>query len=277
MNLSFIFLCTLFFTFKQISNMKELEEIITEVGGKGTFQKRLLYLILAPIYFLQPLYWMNELFFLHVPSHWCNPPNTDLLNFLNETRFKDCYIPRKEIDNSFDTCNILVDKDWANSNGPNSIVPSDPTYCPSLIQKENPLDNEIIETTCEWGWNFDKSEFSRTLVTDLEWFCDKAYIIPAMYTCSKIGSMIGGVVFNYLGDRFGRKPIFWMTTFMAVIFMTVKTFLYKYYYVYAAFKILASGTFISIFQLPFSIICEVSDGDYRTWAILVSWLVWYVT
>ena len=97
-----------------------------------------------------------------------------------------------------------------------------------------------------------------------------------MYTCSKIGSMIGGVVFNYLGDRFGRKPIFWMTTFMVVIFMTVKTFLYKYYYVYAAFKILASGTFISIFQLPFSIICEVSDGDYRTWAILVSWLVWYV-
>ena len=129
--------------------MKELEEIITEVGGKGTFQKRLLYLILAPIYFLQPLYWMNELFFLHVPSHWCNPPNTDILNFLNETRFKDCYIPRKEIDNSYDTCNILVHKDWAKSKELNSIVPSDPTYCPSLIQKENPLDNDVIKTSCE--------------------------------------------------------------------------------------------------------------------------------
>lgn len=259
--------------------MKELEDIITEVGGHGTFQKRLLYLILAPIYFLQPLYWMNELFFLHVPSHWCKAPNAEIFNTINETRFKDCYIPRKEIDNSFDTCNILIHKNWANHLdwSQEAVVPSDPTFCPSAIQNENPSNNEIIETTCQWGWNFDDSEFTRTIVTDLEWFCDKAYIIPAMYTCSKIGSMIGGVGFNYLGDRFGRKPIFWITTFMVVIFMTVKTFLYKYYYVYAAFKILASATFISIFQLPFSIICEVSDGDYRTWAILVSWLVWYVS
>ena len=101
-----------------------------------------------------------------------------------------------------------------------------------------------------------------------------AYIIPAMYTCSKVGSMIGGVGFNYLGDRFGRKPIFWLTTSMVVLLMTVKTFVSQYYYAYAALKILAATTFISIFQLPFSIICEVSDGDYRTWAILVSWLVW---
>ena len=248
--------------------MKELEDIISEVGGHGIFQKRLLYLILAPIYFLLPLYWMNELFFLHIPSHWCNPPNTDLLTLLNESRFKDCYIPRKEIDNSFDTCKILLQKDV------DTFDPSNPTFCPNELMKKSPSNHDIVETSCQWGWSFDNSEFTRTLVTDLEWFCDNAYNIPAMYTCSNIGSMIGGIFFNYLGDRFGRKPIFWMTTFMVVIFMTVKTFLYKYYYAYAAFKILASSTFISIFQLPFSIICEVSDGDYRTWAILVSWLVW---
>jgi MFS family permease len=86
--------------------------------------------------------------------------------------------------------------------------------------------------------------------------------------------MIGGVFFNYLGDRFGRKPIFWLTTAMVACFMTIKTFLAPYYGAYAAFKILAATTFISIFQLPISIICEVSDANYRTWAILVSWLVW---
>ena len=256
--------------------MKELEDIITEVGGHGTFQKRLLYLILAPVYFLQPLYWMNELFFLHVPSHWCNPPNIGLLNSLNETRFKECYIPRKEIDNSFDTCKILIHKNSLQSDSisQQSSLAFNPTFCPSTIKAENPLNTDIVETSCQWGWNFDSSEFTRTLVTDLEWFCDNAYIIPAMYTCSKVGSMIGGVGFNYLGDRFGRKPIFWLTTSMVVLFMTVKTFVSKYYYAYAALKILAATTFISIFQLPFSIICEVSDGDYRTWAILVSWLVW---
>ena len=257
--------------------MKELEDIISEVGGHGMFQKKLLYLILAPVYFLQPLYWMNELFFLHVPSHWCNHPT--IANPLNETLFKECYIPRKELDNSFENCKILLHTNYLTSESKisQSISPNSELLeysCPTKLMQQNPQRTDIVEKSCQWGWNFDHSEFTRTLVTDLEWFCDDASNIPMMYTCSKVGSMIGGVFFNYLGDRFGRKPIFWLTTAMVACFMTAKTFLAPYYEAYAAFKILTATTFISIFQLPISIICEVSDANYRTWAILVSWLVW---
>ena len=253
--------------------MKELEDIISEVGGHGLFQKRLLYLILTPVYFFQPLYWMNELFFLHVPTHWCNHPTP--MN-LNDAQFKECYIPRKEIDNSFENCKILLHNDFLMSDSGTTIRNTQLLNysCPVKLMKDNPARTDIIEKSCEWGWGYDKTEFSRTLVTDLEWFCDDAYNIPTMYTYSKIGSMVGGVGFNYLGDRFGRKPIFWLTTAMVVVCMTIKTFLAEYYYAYVAFKILAASTYISIFQLPFSIICEVSDAHYRTWAILVSWLVW---
>ena len=251
--------------------MKELEDIISEVGGHGTFQKRLLYLILGPVYFLQPLYWMNELFFLHVPNHWCNPPTG--VNSLNDTRFKECYIPRKELDNSFENCKMLFYNSSFNSDSAFSttIVQNS---CPSELKKKNPTRTDIIETSCQWGWSYDKTEFTRTLVTDLEWFCDDAYIIPAMYTCSTVGNMIGSIAFNYLGDRFGRKPIFLLSTAMVALLMTIKTFLTKYYYVYGALKIMAASTFLCVFQLPLTIICEVSDSQYRTWAILVSWLLW---
>ena len=178
------------------------------------------------------------------------------------------YIHGNEKDSSFENCKILLPRNSSNSIEIANIK------CPSEARKQNPTQNEIIEKPCEWGWGHDKTEFSRTLVTDLNWFCDDAYNIPALYTYSKIGSMVGGIVFNYLGDRFGRKPIFWFVTGMVVICMTVKTFLAKYYYAYVAFKILAASTFISTYQLPFSIICEVSDARYRTWAILISWFVW---
>ena len=259
--------------------MKELEDVITEVGGHGKFQKMVLYMILAPVYFFQPLYWMNELFFLHVPDHWCNHPQSSMLT-LNETQFKECYIPRKEIDNSFDNCKILVPKSSINLNTdiPESKIQNVQPLeysCPVMQKKNNPVKStDFVESSCEWGWSFDKSEFSRTIVTDLNWFCDDAKNIPTMYTYSRIGSMIGGIGFNYLGDRFGRKPIFWITATLVTVCMTAKTFLAQHYYAYVALKLVASSTFISIFQLPFSIICEVSDASYRTWAILVSWLVW---
>ena len=247
--------------------MKELEEIVSEVGGQGPFQKRLLYLILVPLYFFQPLAWMNELFFLHVPTHWCNHPTAANLTETQLTSWKECYIPKKEIDRTFESCKIVLP-----IKSPGSSTTQ--IKCPIEAKTQNPSKNVTVEKSCEWGWNYEKTEFSRTLVTDLNWYCDDAYNIPALFTYSKIGSMVGGVLFNYLGDRFGRKPIFWFVTGMVVICMTIKTFLAEYYWAYVAFKILAASTFVSTYQLPFSIICEVSDARYRTWAILISWLVW---
>ena len=248
--------------------MKELEDIVNEVDGKGVFQKRLLYLILVPLYFFQPLAWMNELFFLHVPSHWCNHPTAENLNETQLMAWKECYIPKKEKVKSFENCKILLPKNSSKSLEITHIK------CPSEARKQQPTQNDIVEKSCEWGWSYDRKDFSRTLVTDLNWFCEDAYNVPTLFTYSKIGSMVGGIGFNYLGDRCGRKPIFWLVTGMVVVCMTIKTFLSQYYYAYVAFKILAASTFISTYQLPFSIICEVSDAQYRTWAILVSWLVW---
>ena len=60
--------------------MKEFEELIDEINGQGFYQKRLLYFVLSPLFFFLPLSWLNELFLLHVPSHWCYHPSQDNLN-----------------------------------------------------------------------------------------------------------------------------------------------------------------------------------------------------
>jgi hypothetical protein len=60
--------------------MKEFEELIEEINGQGFYQKRLLYFVLSPLFFFLPLSWLNELFLLHVPSHWCYHPSQDNLN-----------------------------------------------------------------------------------------------------------------------------------------------------------------------------------------------------
>ena len=54
--------------------MKELEDLISEVGSRGPFQRRMLILVLMPLFFLVPFPDLNDVFNLHVPDHWCREP-----------------------------------------------------------------------------------------------------------------------------------------------------------------------------------------------------------
>ena len=254
--------------------MKELEEIIVEVDGHGKYQKRLLYLILVPLYFFQAMACMNELFDLAIPQHWCNHPMTAGLNKTELVEWKGCHVPRKETDGSFDTCAIVLPKgqsEWKPGNISTDII------CPTQILKENGAnDSRINRTSCNWGWSFDNKDFSRTVVTDNRWYCNDSSYVPNLYTLGKVGAMFGTLVFNYFGDRFGRRYVFWFVMGAAVTFMTAKTFVSEYYYAYATMKFLGATAFNPVYQLPFSIICEVSESNYRAWAILITWVVWYV-
>ncbi len=61
--------------------MREFEDVINEVGGHGRFQRRLLYGVLGPLFFLLPFPCLTDIFALHVPQHWCRHPwaGTDLV------------------------------------------------------------------------------------------------------------------------------------------------------------------------------------------------------
>ena len=243
--------------------MLELENLVNEIGGSGLFQKRLLYLVLGPLYFLLPLSWLNEILILHTPDHWCDHPMTNGLNSSTLKSWKECYIPKQE-DGSFDGCMIRVPIDdpdfWDNS---------EPfTGC----QLESNHDYNVSK--CQRGWNSDRSEFSATLVTRNNWFCDEAQNVPNIYTAGLIGTVVGVLIFSYLGDQFGRKKVFWITTALIIICVSLKTISADNMYAYYALKIVSSAGYTSTYQLPFAIIVELSDVKYRSWAVGITCVTW---
>ena len=136
-----------------------------------------------------------------------------------------------------------------------------------------PIGN-LANLTCERGWAFDQTEFTRTLPTDQLYVCDNSHYVADLYTYSQAGWIVGGVVFSYIADRFGRKLTFFITTVMISVCMTTKTFLYNYHYAYAILKFLAGACYISTYQLPATLITEISGPSYRTWVIVTTWLAW---
>ena len=261
--------------------MKDLEDIIEEVGGQGKYQQRLLYLVLSPLFFLLPLSWMTEVFYLNVPTYWCYHPMTENLTQTELAAWKKCFLYMNQ-DGSFDGCQIPLpklsnmDEVWSMSADVDIIMDTD--KCSERKWESLGITNyDIVNITCDKGrgWSYDKSEFSRTIATDQNWtYCGEHDYTADLYTYGQAGSIVGGVVFSYIADRFGRRLTFWITTAVICVFMTIKTFLVNQYTLYVILKVIANACYISTYQLPATLITEVANSTYRSWTILMTWITW---
>ena len=259
--------------------MKDLEDIIEEVGGQGAYQRRLLYLVLSPVFLLLPLSWNAEVFFLNVPNHWCHHSMTNHLNETALNSWKQCFLIEKE-DGSYDGCKIPVpnitnlDSFWNMSLSVETIMED---TCPA--RKWDTLEGydsqPIINTTCGDGWRFDTSEFTRTIPTDQKWVCNEDHdYVADLYTYGKAGGMIGGVLFSYIGDKIGRRLTFSITIAMICLFMTMKTFLVDYYALYVVLKFVVASCYPATYNLPVTLIMEVTNPEYRSWTVMVTLVMW---
>lgn len=250
--------------------MKDFEDIIKLVGC-AKYQQRLLYIILGPLFFLLPLSWLNEIFLLKVPDHWCYHPSQAKLNSTQLEQWKQCNLPEIMLSKGAmgpSPCRILISSEYKGHE--DDFWNATDLGCPSE-EKAN-----VTTIKCTMGFTFDQSEFSRTVASDNDWVCENDQYVPQLFTWGIIGSILGTIVFSYLGDVIGRRFVFWLSTAMVVFFMAVKTFLTDYFYAYLAFKVLAASAYVATFQMPFSIITEISTPDYRSWAVGVTCATWTV-
>ena len=59
-----------------MSDEKDFDDILEDLGGLGKYQKRLLYLLLGPVFFIMPFAFITQIFVVHSPDHWCKTQNT---------------------------------------------------------------------------------------------------------------------------------------------------------------------------------------------------------
>ena len=52
----------------------DFDDVIDELGGFGKYQKRLLYILLCPLFLIMPFPLLHQMFVLHVPAHTCVHP-----------------------------------------------------------------------------------------------------------------------------------------------------------------------------------------------------------
>ena len=50
--------------------MSGFDDLLAEIQGTGWFQKRLVYFLMGPLFFLMPFAFLNQIFVLHIPGEY---------------------------------------------------------------------------------------------------------------------------------------------------------------------------------------------------------------
>ncbi|KAJ9573945.1 hypothetical protein L9F63_008687, partial [Diploptera punctata] len=235
------------------------EKIMTHVGLNGRYQTRFNYMFnLLFIVFLAMPY-LNLVLAMTIPEHWCHVPGRENTN-LTLDEWKRLTIPRGAEDQG------------------------GASYSKCTMYDVNPLDNltslqQYNRTTartvgCKYGWEYDHTWYTRTVVTQENWVCEKELYVTNTFVANRAGDVIGTFVFGQLGDLIGRRPVFFMTLLMLAIGRCLIVLTASNYALFLTVTIIGSVSQSAAFQSPMVLGMEMSAADKRAEIAMLQCLGW---
>ncbi|XP_025830476.1 carcinine transporter isoform X2 [Agrilus planipennis] len=122
---------------------------------------------------------------------------------------------------------------------------------------------EQKQIPCKYGWNYDRSKFTNTVVMDWDLVCENDFSVTLALVLFGVGGLIGNYIFGYAQDRLGRKPSFYIYLTIQSIFGFATTFATNYY-VWIAFRVGVGFTVPAILGTPYVLAIELVGPRYRT-------------
>jgi len=251
---------------------EDFDDMLDELGGLGKYQKRLLYLLLGPLFLIMPFPLLHQVLVLHAPKHECIPLDdfgaprwtAEEMN-MTKTAWQEIFLPTEMAPDysgmAPSSCN------YYNISEENVQVILEGTGDLAQIQADSGL------ASCS-QWTYDDSEFKDTLVTENDWVCGVGHYVSDLYTLGVVGLILGTFVFSAIADFFGRKTSFYIGIVTVMLFTFLQIPVSYSYDLFALFKVLATFGMLPLFQSPLNILCEICDVKNRGYVICFACLTW---
>ncbi|XP_075920761.1 solute carrier family 22 member 7 [Petromyzon marinus] len=165
------------------------EEALSAAGGFSRFQLWLTVLLLVPRLVL-PWHLMVNNFISATPHHRCRLPDSPtaapLDNGSGPAETWGGQPPwRDDDEEGLSACSL---REAAGTNA-----------------SESPRRNSSEAVPCPSGWEYDRRQFTETVVTQWDLVCEHKALNHLSLTLFMAGVMLGSLVFGYLSDRYGRR------------------------------------------------------------------------
>ncbi|XP_075410211.1 solute carrier family 22 member 7 isoform X2 [Tenrec ecaudatus] len=235
------------------------EELLSQVGGFGPFQLRNLVLLALPRMLL-PLHFLLPVFLAAMPAHHCAMPRAPD-NGSSREEWLRAHLPR-EPDGTLSSCFRFTHPRfpsnstlWGDGHSPGTMEPEPPTVA------------------CPQGWEYDHSEFSSTIVTEWDLVCEQKGLNRATSTFFFVGVLVGAVVFGYLADRFGRRPLL-LVAYVSTLVLGLASAASVSYAMFAVTRTLTGTALAGFTIIVMPLELEWLDVGHRTVAGVLSGTFW---
>ncbi|CAK1541327.1 unnamed protein product [Leptosia nina] len=223
-----------------------LESVIMHVGQMGLYQK-LLFAMMAPFGVFFAFVYFIQMFIAATPqSHWCRVPELEHLDM--ELR-RNLTAPRNG--DEWEKC-LMYNANWTQV----------------LIDMVVPANASLV--ACQNGWEFELGDIPyHTVISERGWVCENAGFVPFAQAAFFAGSTIGGIVFGWVADFYGRVPALVGTNLIA-FGGSVATIYTKGVWDFALARFVVGMSYDTIFMAIYILALEYVGPKHRTWVANIS-------
>ncbi|XP_034004135.1 solute carrier family 22 member 6-like [Trematomus bernacchii] len=215
-------------------------ELLEEAGGFGRYQWLHVTLISLPGLMMASQNLLNN-FVSGSPAHHCSLPTNHSSRYnlshyqVDEKQLLRAFIPMDSSGSRLDRCRRFVEPQW-------QLLAANSSANVSQIPTEGCLD----------GWDYDRSEFLSTTVSEWDLVCGLRPLKQMIQTIYMGGVLTGAIVYGGLSDRYGRRSVLIWSYLQLGVLGCSSAFLPSYS-TYCAFRFLSgmavSGVILNGFSL----------------------------
>ncbi|XP_053673167.1 organic cation transporter protein [Anopheles nili] len=247
----------------------DFDDLLPHVGEFGRYQK-ILFLLMIPFAFFVAFVYFSQIFITLVPEeHWCYVPE---LQHLSVEERRALAIPVEEpagfatgvddgtAETSYSKCTMYaVNFTEVLANNIRKADPSWPTQA------------------CQHGWEYNYTDVPyQTAATDFEWVCDHAYLPTLAQSIFFLGAIVGGLLFGWIADRYGRIPALAGCNLVGFAAGVATAFVGNFWQ-FSLCRFLVGFAFDNCFTMMYILVLEYVGPKWRTFVANMSIALFFTT
>ncbi|XP_033362731.1 carcinine transporter-like isoform X1 [Bombus vosnesenskii] len=239
--------------------LESFDDVLPYVGDYGRYQWLLL-LSLLPYGATYAFLYFSQFFITIIPTeHWCRIDELVNSNFTEEERIK-ITIPVTNVYPYYEQCQ-RKDVNFT------ELLKSDKSLSSSGFQT-----NKTIKCT-QWEYNFTQIPYP-SIGTELDWVCDREYLVSTAQAIFFCGSIIGGFLVGWIADHKGRIPALMFCNGIA-LFASIFTASANSFWSFAVCRFLTGLAFDNCINIPLIIVLEYMAVSKRTLVVNIAFGVYF--
>jgi MFS family permease len=124
-------------------------------------------------------------------------------------------------------------------------------------------------------WIYDESQMRSTIISEYNFVCEKNYFFELAYSIEQIGYIIGTLMFSYIGDIVGRKPVLVGSLFAMSLFGLIQQYI-KNFVIFIGLGVLINALASGIDAVSVTMILELFPTRKRTLfgiGVEIAWVI----